>query len=144
MNDTYYYGQGKVFLSVRNPVTNKSEIWRWIGDVSALTLKLSFEQSERKISRAGVVMTSDRRYTSFPLHSHRSGTISPLITCRSSSSGRPAGLRRAGRTMKRCRRALQRGIVSRWPIRTSGKSVSTGLQRGQTTRLIMVSVRSAF
>ena len=65
MNDTYYYGQGKVFLSVRNPVTNKSEIWRWIGDVSALTLKLSFEQSERKISRAGVVMTSDRRYTSF-------------------------------------------------------------------------------
>ncbi|HGV3489283.1 TPA: phage tail protein [Klebsiella quasipneumoniae subsp. quasipneumoniae] len=36
-----------------------------IGDVSALTLKLSFEQSERKISRAGVVMTSDRRYTSF-------------------------------------------------------------------------------
>lgn len=65
MNDTYYYGQGKVFLSVRHPETSKADIWRWVGDVSALTLKLSFEQSERKISRGGVVLTSERRYTAF-------------------------------------------------------------------------------
>ena len=64
MKDTYYYGQGKVFLSVRNPETNRPEIWRWVGDVSALTLKLSFEQSEKKISRKGVVITSDRFITS--------------------------------------------------------------------------------
>ncbi|CAI0909459.1 phage tail tube protein [Serratia ficaria] len=60
MNETYYYGQGKVFLARRDN-NGRPGSWRWVGDVSDFAITLSFEQKIAKSSRAGKLV-STRRY----------------------------------------------------------------------------------
>lgn len=50
--ETYYYGQGKVFLARRLP-NGRPGAWRWIGDVSALALALTVEKLSHKESYSG-------------------------------------------------------------------------------------------
>lgn len=60
--DNYYYGQGKVYLSARDGVRRGH--WRWIGDVSALSVALTCEQQVRKVSRGGSLVQATRTITS--------------------------------------------------------------------------------
>lgn len=62
MNETYYYGQGKVYLA-RRDINGRAGAWRWLGDVSELAITLAFEQKISKISRRGRLFNS-RRYIS--------------------------------------------------------------------------------
>ena len=48
-SETYYYGQGKVYLARRLP-NGKPGATRWIGDVSALSLALTVERVSHKES----------------------------------------------------------------------------------------------
>ncbi|HGT4219287.1 TPA: hypothetical protein ACTYY8_001600 [Klebsiella michiganensis] len=50
--ETYYYGQGKVFLAPRQ-ANGKPGAFRWIGDVSALSLALTVERLNHKESYSG-------------------------------------------------------------------------------------------
>lgn len=68
MNETYYYGQGKVYLARRDN-NGRPGAFRWVGDVSALAVTLAFEQKTSKSSRGGKLVNT-RRY----LTSH-SGTV---------------------------------------------------------------------
>lgn len=52
MSETYYYGQGKVYLS-RRLANGKPAAIRWIGDVSALSLALTVERLSHKESYSG-------------------------------------------------------------------------------------------
>lgn len=52
-NETYYYGQGRISIAVRDAITGVPGAWRWIGDVSALTIKLATEKVEHKESYSG-------------------------------------------------------------------------------------------
>lgn len=49
--DTYFYGQGKVFLAPI--IAGILGAWRWIGDVSSLKLSLDLEKVEVKESYSG-------------------------------------------------------------------------------------------
>lgn len=64
MNETYYYGQGKVYLARRDE-RGRPGAYRWIGDVSALTVSLSFEKKGSKSSRAGRLVTTKRYFTAY-------------------------------------------------------------------------------
>lgn len=55
----YYYGQGKVFLARRN-AAGQPLSWRWVGDVSALTLELEFEDKNTKASVGGQLVPAQR------------------------------------------------------------------------------------
>lgn len=50
--ETYYYGQGKVFLA-RRQANGKPGAFRWIGDVSALSMALTVERLSHKESYSG-------------------------------------------------------------------------------------------
>lgn len=51
--DTYLYGQGRVSIAVRDPVTGVPGKYRFIGDVSALSIKLATTKVEHKESFDG-------------------------------------------------------------------------------------------
>lgn len=55
----FYYGQGKVYLARRN-TAGQALSWRWIGDVSALTLELEFDEKKSKASVGGRLVDSQR------------------------------------------------------------------------------------
>ncbi|HBY9741559.1 TPA: hypothetical protein MJA79_18745 [Klebsiella pneumoniae] len=59
MNETYYYGQGKVYLA-RRDINGRPGAYRWLGDVSELAITLAFEQNVSKISRRGRLFNSRR------------------------------------------------------------------------------------
>ncbi|HGB3471675.1 TPA: hypothetical protein ACIVB1_001965 [Salmonella enterica subsp. diarizonae serovar 61:l,v:z35] len=59
MNETYYYGQGKLYLAKRN-VSGRPGAWRWVGDVSKLELALSVETLTHKESYSGQRATTRR------------------------------------------------------------------------------------
>ncbi|BEL82531.1 hypothetical protein SM12BL3_38380 [Serratia marcescens] len=63
MNETYYYGQGKVYLARRDE-NGRPGAWRWVGDVSALAVTLAFEQKTVKASRGGKLVNTRRYLTS--------------------------------------------------------------------------------
>lgn len=50
--ETYYYGQGKVYLSKRDSAGNPVDL-RWVGDVSELTTTLNVETLSHKESYSG-------------------------------------------------------------------------------------------
>ncbi|QIM62983.1 hypothetical protein A1D29_10630 [Pasteurellaceae bacterium Orientalotternb1] len=50
--ETYYYGQGKVYLSKRDSAGNPVDL-RWVGDVSELTATLNVESLSHKESYSG-------------------------------------------------------------------------------------------
>ncbi|EHF7635567.1 hypothetical protein J3X62_004972, partial [Salmonella enterica] len=54
MDKPYYYGQGKVYLSLRD-ANGLNLDWKWIGDVSGLVVTLAFEEQKIKSSRGGVL-----------------------------------------------------------------------------------------
>lgn len=51
-HETYYYGQGKVYLAKRG-TDGKPGAWRWIGDVSALQVAMTVESFSHKESYSG-------------------------------------------------------------------------------------------
>lgn len=57
MNETYYYGQGKVYLA-RRLNDGSSLNWRWVGDVSSLTVSLVVERKAKKQSYGGQLAVS--------------------------------------------------------------------------------------
>ncbi|CUZ66452.1 MULTISPECIES: phage tail tube protein [Serratia] len=63
MNETYYYGQGKVYLARRDE-NGRPGSFRWVGDVSELTITLAFEQKTVKTSRGGKLVNTRRYLTS--------------------------------------------------------------------------------
>lgn len=63
MNETYYYGQGKVYLARRGD-DGCPGAWRWVGDVSAFNINIAVEQHVTKISRGGRLLQSRRVITS--------------------------------------------------------------------------------
>lgn len=58
----YYYGQGKVFLA-RRLANGRTGAMRWVGDVSALNVNLTFEQQTTKVSRGGVLLSAKQYKT---------------------------------------------------------------------------------
>jgi hypothetical protein len=58
-NQTYYYGQGEVYFALRD-INGRLGPWRWIGDVSELTVNFTFEQKISKTARSGKIY-QDRR-----------------------------------------------------------------------------------
>ncbi|HFE7520432.1 TPA: hypothetical protein ACGAD2_000900 [Salmonella enterica subsp. enterica serovar Newport] len=63
MNETYYYGQGKLYLAKRN-ASGRPGAYRWVGDVSKLELALSVETLTHKESYSGQRATTRRLITS--------------------------------------------------------------------------------
>lgn len=61
--ETYYYGQGKVFLAERDPITGAPGVYRWIGDCDALSLALEVESFDHKESYSGQRASVRRLYT---------------------------------------------------------------------------------
>ncbi|WP_058911317.1 hypothetical protein [Entomohabitans teleogrylli] len=59
MDKPYYYGQGKVYLSLRSEKDIALD-WKWIGDVSELAVTLNFDEQKTKISRGGVLYTGEK------------------------------------------------------------------------------------
>lgn len=55
MSETYYYGQGRLSVATRDATTGALGKWRWIGDVSALSVKLSVEKVTHNESYSGQV-----------------------------------------------------------------------------------------
>jgi len=53
--ETYYYGQGRVSIALRDAVTGVLGKWRWIGDVSALSIKLSVDKVQHNESYSGQI-----------------------------------------------------------------------------------------
>lgn len=53
MNETYLYGQGRVSLAKIDPITLVAGAFVWVGDVSALSLKLSSDKVQHKESYSG-------------------------------------------------------------------------------------------
>jgi len=51
--ETYYYGQGRIYLAERNATTGVPGEFRWVGDVSAFSIKLAVEKVEHKESYSG-------------------------------------------------------------------------------------------
>jgi hypothetical protein len=51
--ETYYYGQGRIFLAERDATTGIPGAYRWVGDVSAFSIKLAVEKVEHKESYSG-------------------------------------------------------------------------------------------
>lgn len=51
--ETYYYGQGRIFLAERDATTGVPGAFRWVGDVSAFSIKLAVEKVEHKESYSG-------------------------------------------------------------------------------------------
>lgn len=58
MNETYYYGQGKVYLA-RRLNDGSSLNWRWAGDVSDLTVSLVVDRKTKKQSYGGQLAVSE-------------------------------------------------------------------------------------
>lgn len=52
-NESYYYGQGRVSLALRDPSTGVPGAFEWIGDVSALSLKPTSDKVQHKESYSG-------------------------------------------------------------------------------------------
>lgn len=69
MDKPYYYGQGKVYLSLRNNDGIALD-WKWIGDVSGLAVTLKFDEQKTKISRGGMLYTSEK------IRTGNNGTVS--------------------------------------------------------------------
>lgn len=59
---TYYYGQGKVYLALRDS-SGKHGSWRWVGDVSSLNVNFEFTQKIVKSSRKGMVYQTQAHMT---------------------------------------------------------------------------------
>lgn len=57
--ETYYYGQGKLYLARRDPY-GKPLAWYWVGDVSALSIALTVENLTHKESYSGQKATVRR------------------------------------------------------------------------------------
>ncbi|MGC1547226.1 MAG: hypothetical protein WA777_01750 [Rhodanobacter sp.] len=55
MSETYYYGQGRISVATRDATTGVLGKWRWVGDVSALSVKLSVEKVTHNESYSGQV-----------------------------------------------------------------------------------------
>ncbi|CUZ00501.1 MULTISPECIES: phage tail tube protein [Serratia] len=55
----FYYGQGKLYLARRN-AAGQALSWRWVGDVSALSLELEFDEKKSKASIGGQLVDSTR------------------------------------------------------------------------------------
>ncbi|MBH3261162.1 hypothetical protein I5R69_06305 [Serratia marcescens] len=55
----FYYGQGKLYLARRN-AAGQALSWRWVGDVSALSLELEFDEKKSKASLGGRLVDSQR------------------------------------------------------------------------------------
>lgn len=53
MSESYYYGQGRISIALRDPTTGLSGKWRWIGDVSALSVKLTVDKVTHNESYSG-------------------------------------------------------------------------------------------
>lgn len=53
--ETYYYGQGRVSIALRDPVTGLPGKWRWIGDVSACAIKMQVQKVQHNESYSGQV-----------------------------------------------------------------------------------------
>ena len=51
--ESYFYGQGRVSVAVRDPSTGVPGPFRWVGDVSAFSVKLTTTQVEHKESFSG-------------------------------------------------------------------------------------------
>ncbi|MBK5072575.1 hypothetical protein I2492_06070 [Budviciaceae bacterium CWB-B4] len=66
--ETYYYGQGKVFLAKRSEL-GQPLAWRWVGDVDALSIALSVESFDHKESYSG------QRAAVRRIHTGKEGTI---------------------------------------------------------------------
>lgn len=52
-NETYLYGQGRISVAVRDPTTGAPGPFRWIGDVSALSVKLAVTKVQHSESFSG-------------------------------------------------------------------------------------------
>ncbi len=55
----FYYGQGKLYLARRN-MAGQALSWRWVGDVSALSLEIEFDEKKTKASVGGRLVDSQR------------------------------------------------------------------------------------
>jgi hypothetical protein len=53
--ENYYYGQGRISLATRDPVTGALGAWRWVGDASALSVKLTAQKVQHNESFSGQV-----------------------------------------------------------------------------------------
>ncbi|HBE9082738.1 hypothetical protein [Serratia fonticola] len=62
MNESYYYGQGKVYLA-RRDINGRHGSWRFIGDVSALNVNFAFAQKTSKSTRGGIVYETGNHFT---------------------------------------------------------------------------------
>lgn len=51
--ETYYYGQGRIYLAPLSPSTGLPGAFRWVGDVSAFSIKLALDKVEHKESYSG-------------------------------------------------------------------------------------------
>lgn len=51
--ETYYYGQGRVSLALRDPATGVPGAYQWIGDVSVFKLKYTSDKVQHKESYSG-------------------------------------------------------------------------------------------
>jgi hypothetical protein len=51
-NETYYYGQGKLFIAPRTD-DGRPGAWRWVGDVSSLNIALTADYKSKHISQGG-------------------------------------------------------------------------------------------
>ncbi|WP_431222193.1 hypothetical protein ACQ86O_17710 [Serratia sp. L9] len=71
MNETYYYGQGKVYLA-RRLNDGSSLNWRWAGDVSELTISLVVDRKTKKQSYGGQLAVSEYHII------EQSGTVSAI------------------------------------------------------------------
>lgn len=51
--DQYYYGQGRVSIAIRNAITGVLGPFQWVGDVSALSIKLTVDKVTHNESYSG-------------------------------------------------------------------------------------------
>ncbi|BEM40730.1 hypothetical protein SME10J_44570 [Serratia marcescens] len=59
----FYYGQGKLYLARRN-AAGQALSWRWVGDVSALSIELEFDEKKSKASVGGRLVDAQRYLSS--------------------------------------------------------------------------------
>lgn len=84
MIETYYYGQGKVYLAPRDE-NGKPGAWRWIGDVSALQVAMTVESFSHKESYSGQraevrrLITSKEASVTSTWHDHSPDNLALLL-----------------------------------------------------------------
>lgn len=82
--ETYYYGQGRVYLAKRD-ANGKPKAWRWIGDVSALSLALTVENLSHRESYSGGrsvvrrIVTSKDGSVSSTWHEHSPQNLAQVL-----------------------------------------------------------------